>query len=176
MCFVHLRSLETWTPSSLNTDVSYSRNAERQECWWIFRNRADQNLLGLAGINVHPYFFWLVHKLIAAGFHTSYSWLATNSDSVVSSTNLCVGHEVRKQSTRVMNINGLRYDPWGIPAFTTSQDTTSRHARVYHPPIRHHVANFNTLTPMIQEWTYLSDYRIWQSKVHYLATRTLWLT
>jgi len=37
--------------------------------------------------------------------------LAMNSDSMVSLTNLCIIHDTRRLSTRVMNISGPRYDP-----------------------------------------------------------------
>ena len=88
--------------------------------------------------------------------------LAINSDSVVSSTNLCIIHETLRLSTRVMSINGPRYDPWGMPASITSHS--------------------DIMSPILTHW------RRWCKNEHIhrmicgrsnsinLATRTLWST
>jgi len=44
---------------------------------------------------------------------------ASISDSVVSSTYLCVMHEACRLLTKVMNVSGPTYDPCGMPAFIT---------------------------------------------------------
>ena len=104
-------------------------------------------------IDVHFDLVRLLHELSQQAFVSFLPDLAINSDSVVSSTNLCIIHDTRRLSTRVMN------------------DTILEACQHPSALIRRHLTNLNTLTPMVQERTYPPDDGVWQVN---LATRTVW--
>ena len=123
-CSDHFRSHD---PNPEQLECCHSINhcvTKREELRLFFSNRTNHHLFRLAAIHIHPSLFRLLDKLIAEGLHMIVADLATISDSVVSSTNLCVMHEAR--SLQAINQHNERQRP---------KKRSLRHASINHQPV-----------------------------------------